>query len=68
MSQIRIQDYPLRWRILARIRRFFRPSLRRPLPVFLTPIFPNFQLSIELVISKHVRNVSESRFFRKAFQ
>lgn len=28
----------LRWRILARIRRFFWPSLRRPLPVFFTPI------------------------------
>ena len=28
----------LRWRILLRIFRFFRPSLRRPLPVFLTPI------------------------------
>jgi len=31
-------DQPLRWRILARIRRFFCPNLRRPLPVFLTPM------------------------------
>jgi hypothetical protein len=29
--------YFLRWRILARMRRFLRPSLRRPLPVFLVP-------------------------------
>ena len=28
----------LRWRILLRILRFFRPILRRPLPVFFTPI------------------------------
>jgi hypothetical protein len=31
-------DQPLRCRILARIRRFFWPSFRRPLPVFLTPM------------------------------
>jgi len=30
-------DYFLRCRILARIRRFLRPNLRRPLPVFLVP-------------------------------
>jgi hypothetical protein len=29
---------PLRWRIRARMRRFFWPSLRLPLPVFLTPM------------------------------
>ena len=29
--------YFLRWRILARMRRFLRPLLRRPLPVFLVP-------------------------------
>ena len=29
--------YRLRWRILARIRRFFCPSFRRPLPDFFTP-------------------------------
>ena len=29
--------YFLRWRIFARIRRFLRPSLRRPLPVRLVP-------------------------------
>ncbi len=29
---------PLRWRMRARIRRFFWPSLRRPLPVFFTPM------------------------------
>src|ERR1700720_1738129 len=29
-------DY-LRWRIFERMRRFLRPSLRRPLPVFLVP-------------------------------
>lgn len=28
----------LRWRILARIRRFLRPIFRRPLPVFFVPI------------------------------
>jgi hypothetical protein len=31
------KDYFLRWRILARMRRFLRPSFRRPLPDFLTP-------------------------------
>jgi phosphatidate phosphatase APP1 len=34
----RVEAQPLRWRILARIRRFFWPSLRRPFPDFLTPI------------------------------
>ena len=29
--------YFLRWRIRARMRRFFRPTLRRPFPVFFTP-------------------------------
>lgn len=29
--------YFLRWRIRERMRRFLRPSFRRPLPVFLTP-------------------------------
>ena len=29
--------YPLRWRILDRMRRFFRPTLRRPFPVFFVP-------------------------------
>ena len=29
--------YFLRWRILERMRRFLRPSLRRPLPVFFVP-------------------------------
>ncbi len=29
--------YFLRWRIFARIRRFLRPILRRPLPVFFVP-------------------------------
>ena len=29
--------YRLRWRILARMRRFFRPTLRRPFPVFFVP-------------------------------
>jgi hypothetical protein len=33
-------DY-LRWRIRARLRRFLRPSLRRPLPDFLTPTLHN---------------------------
>ena len=28
-------DFYLRWRILARIRRFFRPTLRRPLRFFM---------------------------------
>jgi hypothetical protein len=27
----------LRWRIFARMRRFLRPSFRRPLPDFLVP-------------------------------
>jgi hypothetical protein len=30
-------DYFLRWRILALMRRFFLPTLRRPLPVFFVP-------------------------------
>jgi len=30
-------DYFLRWRILERMRRFLRPSFRRPLPVFFVP-------------------------------
>jgi hypothetical protein len=29
--------YFLRWRIFERMRRFLRPSFRRPLPVFLVP-------------------------------
>ena len=29
--------YFLRWRIFDRMRRFLRPNLRRPLPVFLVP-------------------------------
>jgi hypothetical protein len=32
-----LQDYFLRWRIRARIRRFLRPSFRRPRPVFFVP-------------------------------
>ena len=32
-------DYFLRWRILARFRRFLRPILRRPLPDFFVPIW-----------------------------
>ena len=31
------RDYFLRWRILDRMRRFLRPSFRRPLPDFLVP-------------------------------
>jgi hypothetical protein len=31
------EDHFLRWRILARMRRFLRPSFRRPLPDFLVP-------------------------------
>lgn len=30
-------DYRLRCRTLARMRRFFRPTFRRPFPVFLVP-------------------------------
>lgn len=33
----RKRHYFLRWRILARMRRFFRPSFRLPLPLFFTP-------------------------------
>ncbi len=36
-ARLSIKDYFLRWRILARIRRFLRPTLRLPLPLFLTP-------------------------------
>jgi len=36
----------LRCRILLRIFRFFRPILRRPLPVFLTPISPALPSSV----------------------
>jgi len=32
-----VKDYFLRWRILARMRRFLRPSFRRPFPDFLVP-------------------------------
>jgi hypothetical protein len=32
-----VKDYFLRWRILARMRRFLRPSFRRPFPDFFTP-------------------------------
>ena len=32
------RHHPLRCRIRARIRRFLRPSFRRPFPVFLTPM------------------------------
>ena len=31
------EDYFLRWRIFARMRRFLRPSFRRPFPDFLVP-------------------------------
>ncbi len=31
------RDYFLRWRIFARMRRFLRPSFRRPLPDFFVP-------------------------------
>src|SRR6478672_11237067 len=31
------KDYFLRWRILARMRRFLRPCFRRPFPDFLVP-------------------------------
>jgi len=31
------EGYFLRWRIRERMRRFFWPSFRRPLPVFFTP-------------------------------
>ena len=31
------KNYFLRWRILARIFRFLRPTFRRPLPVFFVP-------------------------------
>ncbi len=34
----RLSDQSLRWRILLRLRRFLRPSFRRPLPVFLVPM------------------------------
>ncbi len=34
------QDYRLRCRIFALIRRFLRPIFRRPLPVFFVPTFP----------------------------
>lgn len=41
-----------RWRILDRIRRFFLPSLRRPLPVFFVPTV----LSVFLpVLREHAR-------------
>jgi hypothetical protein len=36
----------LRWRIRARLRRFFRPCFRRPLPVFFTPMTCRTPLSI----------------------
>ena len=32
-----LPDYFLRWRILARMRRFLRPIFLRPFPVFLVP-------------------------------
>jgi len=36
-KKITRSGYRLRWRILARMRRFLRPTLRRPLPVFFVP-------------------------------
>lgn len=39
-------DY-FRWRIRARIRRFLRPSLRRPFPDFLTPMILSTPQSIQ---------------------
>jgi hypothetical protein len=36
MAEI-VENYFLRWRIFERIRRFFRPNFRRPLPVFFVP-------------------------------
>ena len=37
LLNFRPRDYFLRWRILLRMRRFFRPTFRRPLPVFFVP-------------------------------
>src|SRR5262249_1719070 len=36
------ERYFLRWRMRDRMRRFLRPSLRRPRPVFLTPTIAPF--------------------------
>lgn len=37
---VKDRNYFLRWRIRARMRRFLRPILRRPFPVFFTPTSP----------------------------
>ncbi|TVP95981.1 MAG: hypothetical protein EA381_17920 [Planctomycetaceae bacterium] len=43
--QTRQPAYFLRWRIRARIRRFFLPTLRRPLPVFFVPTYSDLRVS-----------------------
>jgi hypothetical protein len=45
-KRIARSGYRLRWRILARMRRFLRPILRRPLPVFLVPTWDSVGLEI----------------------
>ncbi len=46
--------YRLRWRILARMRRFLRPILRRPLPVFLVPTWDSVGLKKIEVATKRL--------------
>ena len=48
----RFQTRYLRWRILLRIFRFFRPSFRRPFPVFLTPIPHTLPSSFQMKLAE----------------
>lgn len=47
--------YRLRWRILARMRRFLRPTLRRPLPVFLVPTWDSVR--VENYLDSHLEGL-----------
>ena len=44
-------NYFLRWRIRARIRRFFRPTLRRPLPDFFVPTEAQLPKNVNEILS-----------------
>jgi len=43
--------YRLRWRILERMRRFLRPSFRRPLPVLFVPTHGSVELQTAQVLA-----------------
>lgn len=57
-----VRRYFLRWRILARIRRFLRPTLRRPLPVFFVPT----RISVNLFVYTRRHQLDANHQFTEA--